>query len=190
MEDAFTNHGSKWVSQHSNRTECKAAHVQRLAEFKQALATRVETPPAPAPAPQTDVAALWAKLSSVPRYAARLKEIETVCKTDHDDDSEAEGEFVFDPTVGIEDLIKGCLGAEREIVRKKEELKAMESEHDATLIGMRDEMRELQRQVQLLTLNAKDHTYQLSEMRTRVGLLERTNGIYRDRMGLSEDPTE
>lgn len=188
MDDCYARQGSRWVTNHSKRTECKAAHKERLAEFKQALTTRVETPPTPAP--QSDVGALWAKLRSVPRYAARLKEIETVCKTDHDDDSEAEGEFVFDPAVGIEDLIKGCLGAEREIVRKKEELKAMESEHDATLIDMRDEMRELQRQVQLLTLNAKDHTYQLSEMRTRVGLLERTNGIYRDRMGLSEDPTE
>jgi hypothetical protein len=183
MEDGFTSQGTKWVSTHANKSDCKKAHKQLLAEFKQKIGSIIPPPTVIVQAPiSNSVSALWDKLKIMPQLSPFMKDIETACQEYYEFDSENEGSFVFDAAEGFERTVRSSIGDRKEILKFNDIKVQMEDSHESTLIEMRDKIRTLTMQVNNLLADNK-------QLNQRVSILERENGRYKAAYPpLSEDP--
>ena len=174
MEDGFTSQGAKWVSTHANKSECKKAHKQLLAEFKQKMVS--VTPPPTVTIVQApisnSVSALWDKLKAMPQLSPFMKDIETACQECYEIDSDNECSFVFDASDGFERTVISAIGYRKETMKFNDVKSQIEESYESQQIVMRDEIRKLNLQVSNLLADNK-------QINQRVRMLERENGRYK-----------
>ena len=183
MEDGFTSQGTKWASTHANKLDCKKAHKQLLAEFKQKIGSIIPAPSVIAQAPVSNSAGtLWDKLKAMPQLTPFMNDIETACQECYDFESDNEGSFVFDAAEGFERTVISAVGYRKEIIKFNDDKYQIEESYESQLIVMRDEIRKLNVQVSNLL---EDN----SHIKQRVRMLERENGRYKAAYPhLAEDP--
>ena len=174
MGDGVSGNGSRWVEMHANKTDCKKAHMQCLAEFKQKIGEiAIQPTPVIIQAPiSNSVSTLWDKLKAMPQLTPFMKDIETACQECYDLDSDTEGAFMFDAEEGFQRTVSSAIGYRRETLKFNDVKTQMEESHELTLIEMRSKIHTLTTQVSNLLADNK-------QLNQRVGMLERENGRYK-----------
>jgi len=98
--------GSRWLNTHSKKTECTKAHKDALIAFKKRKEVTPSEPSSQITSIQRgSIENLWNKIKATSNYNDLCIQNEENAKQNHDNDSDAEGDFVFDPADGIMDLL-------------------------------------------------------------------------------------
>lgn len=126
--DVMSAQGSRWLNMHSKKTECKEAHRGVLLAFKQRKDLAQPEPVAQiVPVPHSSIEDLWSLIKETSNYKDLCIQKEENAKQYHDDDSDVEGDFVFDPAKGIFDLLHDTAIYKKQI----DKYKTILSNHEA-----------------------------------------------------------
>ena len=190
VADTTEGHGLRWMSLHSKKTACRAAHAAAFTVFKEswtAAKAAAAPPPAedPAPSPPTgaSVATLWEECKSNKRLTAMVEEIEkrvTEVSEEYDEDP------CFRPEEGFKEAIYTAIGFKRDVGQKQQKMEEMVIEHDAEIRGLRGVIREQADSMRCLETMVKDQRYELAglrsdnkQMRAELDALEEDNNVLR-----------
>lgn len=131
MNDGYDGNGSRWVELHAKKEECKKEHLVRLAELKEAIHIAATTTAVQKPEEQTSGSALtvWNQLKSKPDYKDLCAEFERDDKENHDEDSENEEEYMFDPAKGILKLFTDASAFKKKLYKVTASVNKIEARH-------------------------------------------------------------
>jgi hypothetical protein len=131
MDDGYEGNGSRWVELHAKKTECKKEHPIRLAALKEAIRIAATTTAVQKPEEQTTGSALtvWNQLKSKPDYKDLCAEFEREAKENHDEDSENEEEYMFDPAKGILKLFTDASAFKKNLYKVTASVNKIEARH-------------------------------------------------------------
>jgi hypothetical protein len=144
--DVMSAQGSRWLNTHSKKTDCKKAHKDALIAFKQRRALALpDQPTLIVSAPSSSIDVLWSRIKATSTFKDLCIQKEENAKQYHEDDSDMEEEFVFDPAAGIFDLLHDAA-----IYKKQnDKYKNVISNHEA-----QQEQAELQAQTKIFDLES------------------------------------
>lgn len=132
LGDAMTAQASRWINSHYMKQPCKKEHKTALAEFKlRQSASLSEQPILETSEEQTSGSALtvWNQLKSKPDYKDLCAEFEREDKENHDEDSENEAEYMFDPAKGILKLFKDASAFKKNLYKVTASVNKIEARH-------------------------------------------------------------
>lgn len=186
VADTTEGHGLRWMSLHSKKVACRAAHATAYTVFKKKWdATRPPPAEDPAPPPPTSasIATLWEECKSNKRLTAMVEEIEkrvTEVSEEYDEDP------CFRPEEGFKEAIYTAIGFKRDVGQKQQTMEEMVIEHDAEIRGLRGVIREQADSMRCLETMVKDQRYEIAglrsdnkQMQADLDALEEDNNVLR-----------
>lgn len=188
VADTSEGHGQRWMSLHSKKAACRAAHAVAYTMFKEKWsAAKAAPPPAedPAPAPPTSasIATLWEECKSNKQLRAMVEEIEThvtELSDEYDEDP------CFRPEEGFKQAIYSAVGLTRDVGLTQQKMEKMVGEHEEAIRGLRGVIREQADSMRCLETMVKDQRYEIAglrsdnkQMRTDLDALEEDNNVLR-----------
>jgi hypothetical protein len=132
LGDAMTAQASRWINSHFMKHTCKNAHKAAFAEFKLRRSAAIseqpvqETMPAPATGTAMDV---WNQLKNKRDYKDFCLEFEKMDKENHDEDSENEADYAFNPTKGILQLFIDASAFRKRLYKMNDTVKELHAQH-------------------------------------------------------------
>ncbi len=143
--DNTTTYTVRWRNHHCTKKDCIKAHPEAYRVLKERLQRLTEERATSQPNPILASHVTWASCKSYNGTLGSLcARIEVECKSDFADDSDNEGEFVFNPMDGFARIAKENAGYSARLEKTRKQLQ------DATA-----RLRELEKQVELLTSENK-----------------------------------
>jgi hypothetical protein len=178
MDVGTEGNGSRWITRHSKKTACVAAHPQAMRDLRARMSPVTATAPPLPPAPSTSLGDIWSKWKANGRTKPVMTDIEERCKSEFDDDSDNEGiAYTFDPKAGFEYCIFMAHSLKKENAEIKAKISQMERDHDYAVCEMQREIRELKAKLAAVSDNYnrlyKDH----SDLSMRFTELEKENEV-------------
>jgi hypothetical protein len=166
MSDGTTGNGSRWITLHARNAECKAAHTDARAVFRQELddVSAVVTCSTPCLLEN-----LWREWKKDRRLRPMMEEVEDICKWMYEENP------VFEPSEGMRQAIITAVGYKKAMELSKAELTKLAIEHDAELITQRDVISKQGRDISALEMVVRSQEREIAELRMRMTVLEKEN---------------
>jgi DNA repair ATPase RecN len=167
---------------HSKNKECKVHHRKKLADLRKATLEAVLTE-ASAPVADTDTEAepsaailhtVWESLKENKPFVPFMEDVEELCKLTNEDSDED-----FDPKEAIEHSIRCAVNDRINISKHTSEMNKLENEHDTVVANMQFDIKQLQQQVSGLQNHIIDQAKRMSDLESRMAMLERENKRYK-----------
>lgn len=169
VADITEGNGQRWVSLHSKKDACRAAHAAAYAAFKttwetaKAQALPPQPPPPPAEDPSgTSIASLWEECKSNKTLAPMVAIIESrvlEISEGYDDDP------CFTPEEGFKQAIYSAVGYYNDVESEKEKMNKLVIAHDGEIRNLHGVIREQVASMKCLEGMVKDQCYQIAQLR-------------------------
>ena len=169
MSDGYDGNGSRWVTLHSRKAECRAAHAGALAALRQELGTPPPTAQ-PSPPPSVPLESMWRDWKADGRLRPLMEEVEDTCKWACEDEDP-----VFDPSDGLRQVIVSAMGYKKEMELSKAELTKIAIRHDEELMVYRDALAKQSRAIGSLESAIRQQEHENADLRRRLAALEKEN---------------
>jgi len=182
LGDGNSGNSSRWIEMHSKNKECKVHHRKKLADLRKATLEAVLTE-ASAPVADTDTEAepsaailhtVWESLKENKPFVPFMEDVEELCKLTNEDSDED-----FDPKEAIEHSIRCAVNDRINISKHTSEMNKLENEHDTVVANMQFDIKQLQQQVSGLQNHIIDQAKRMSDLESRMAMLERENKRYK-----------
>lgn len=167
VADTTEGHGLRWMSIHSKKESCKAAHVAAYMAFKTkwSAAKAAVAPPAEDPAPPppvSTVATLWEECKSDKQMGPAVVEIEkTVAKRSEQFDDDP----CFRPEEGFKEAIYNAIGLKRDVGKAQQRMDDLVIKHDKEIRDLRGVIREQTESMRYLEIMVKDQRHEIAHLR-------------------------
>ena len=175
--DVMSAQGSRWLNTHSKKTECTKAHKDALIAFKNRKVVAPSEPAAQITSiPRDSIEDLWSQIKATSNYKDLCIQKEENAKQYHDNDSDAEGEFVFDPAEGIMDILHDAAIYKKQVDKYKNALSNHEAQQEKKDIETQNKVMGLETMIATMKYNINRTT---NEYIQRIETLEeelRTKG--------------
>lgn len=179
LGDGNSGNSSRWVELHSKNASCKSQHRKKLAELRESI--RVATVPAEMPVADTEAGppaavlhTVWESLKENKPFVPFMEDVEELCKLTNEDSDED-----FDPKEAIEHSIRCAVTGRINISKHTAEMNKIENEHDTVVHKMQFDIKQLQQQVSGLQNHIIDQAKRMSDLESRMAMLERENKRYK-----------
>lgn len=181
LGDGNSGNSSRWVELHSKNASCKSQHRKKLAELRESIRVATAATEMPVADTETETEApaavlhnVWESLKENKPFVPFMEDVEDYCKLTNEDSDED-----FDPKEAIEHSIRCAVTDRINISKHTAEMNKIENEHDTVVHKMQFDIKQLQQQVSGLQNHIIDQAKRMSDLESRMAMLERENKRYK-----------
>lgn len=172
VADTTEGNGMRWLSLHSKKDACRAAHAAAYTTFKAAWdAAKAAPAEEPAPPPSGDsIASLWEECKTNKKMSEMVADLEDRVLEESeclDDDP------CFRPEEGFKVAISTAIGYKQKFEKSKQKMEELVAKHDDEIRELRGVIRKQVDTIQRSETMIKDHQYEIAHLRVENSRLQK-----------------